>query len=621
MGIAFGLSAAAIAVLAFRGGTYDIVARQEAGLAVWWILALGFGLGLLPRSRPHALVLLPLAALLGLGAWTALSLTWTESDERTLAEVSRLVSYLGLLVLVVSALNRRTWRAAAAGLAAGALLIAAASTASRLAPDLFPTDPVKAFLRHRLTYPFDYWNAVGAWGAMGITGALAWSVSASRAALRAAFLAAIPTAGLCMYLSYSRAAVIGVAVGSLCILALSRRRLLVVGHLVVAGAATAVVVLVVRGEPSLARGVDASGAGVVLLALVGCSAGCAGAALALSRARIEERSWVPTRLARIAAGVAVACVLLAGAVAGPGLADRAWTSFRNAEAQPAAPADPSNRLATLKGNGRYSFWSAALDTYRANSTHGTGAGTFEFAWNRSRRGPDFIRDAHSIYVEPLAELGWPGALLTLTFLLTVAVVTLQALRRSRRPATHGAGVAVVAVLAVFLVQAGVDWMWESTAVTVLALGGAAILWTRLSDPETRLLPSVPGRVAATVTCVLMCLVLVPGVVSSSLVRKSQESVRAGDLRSAAAQAEDAVASAPWAATPRLQRGLVSEAAGNLGAARSDIRQATEREPENWRFPLALARVEAELGRPAAAVRQFRRARRLRPRATIFRVSR
>lgn len=454
---------------------------------------------------------------------------------------------------------------------------------------------------------------------MGITAALGWSVCATRPGCRAAFLAAIPTAALSVYLSYSRTAIIGVAVGLLCVLALGRRRLLAAGHLVVAGAATAIVILVVRGEPLLARGGDASGAGVVLFALVACSAVCAGAAFASSRMRIDARCRVPTRPAGIAAGVAVACVLLAGALAGPGLADRAWTSFRGAEAQPLAPTDPADRLGSLY-SGRYALWSATLDTYRANSTHGTGAGTFEFAWNRAGRGPDFVRDAHSIYLEPLAELGWPGGVLTLAFLLALAAVSLQALRRSRRPATHGAGVALVSVLAVFLVQAGVDWMWESTAVTVLALAGAAVLWTRLSEKDKRWRFSVAGRAAATVTCLLMCLVLVPGLVSSSLVRKSQRSVGAGDLPTAAAQAGDAVASAPWAATPRLQRGLVAEAAGDLRAARSDVRQAMKREPENWRLPLVLARLEAELGRPGAAVRQFRRARRLRPWAEAFRIA-
>lgn len=620
-GAAFGLPAAAIALLAYHGGTYDIVARQEAGIAIWWVLAIGFALGLLPRSRPHPIVLLPLGALAGLGAWTLISLSWTESDERTLAEASRVVSYLGLLVLAISALDRSTWRAAAAGLAAGALAVTALATASVLAADLFPSDPVRASVPGRLSYPLDYWNAVGAWGAMAVTGALAWSVSATRPASRAAFLAAVPTAGLSIYLSYSRAAIAGAAIGALCLLALSRRRLLATAHLAAASAATGIVVLVVRGEPSLARGVDASGAGIVLLALLGCSVACAGAALLSWRARADVRWGVPLRPARIAAGVAVACVLVAGIAAGPGLASRAWDSFRDPGARSAVPADPSKRLGSLHGSGRYLFWSVALDSSRENSTLGTGAGTFEFAWNQAGRSPEFIRDAHSIYLEPLAELGWPGALLTWAFLLAVALVSLRALRRARRPATHAAAVAPVAVLAVFLVQAGLDWLWESTAVTVLAIGGAGILWARLGERGAHLRLPAAGRAAATAACLLMGLVLLPGLVSTSLVRQSQQSVRAGDLGSAATRASDAVASAPWAATPRLQRGLVAEAAGDLPGARADIREAIEREPENWRLPLVLARVEAELGRPAAALREFRRARRLRPEAIVLRAPR
>ena len=617
--LAFGLPAALIIVLALRGGTYDIVARQEAAIAVWWVLGLGFALGLLPRARPHPAVLLPLGALAALGAWTFLSLGWTDSDERTLAEGCRIVGYLGLLVLVVSVLDRRTWRRAAAGLAAGALLVAVLATASRLAPGLFPSDPVRQLSNARLSYPFNYWNAVGAWGAMAVTGALAWSVSATRPAVRAAFLGAVPAAGLSIYLAYSRAAIAGIAVGLLCVLALSRRRLAVAVHLAVAGAGTGVAVLVTRGEPSLARGMDAGGAGVVLLALLACGAVCAVTPLLTRRAGADE--WrMPARHARLAGAVAGVCVLFAAVVAGPGLASKAWDQFRDSGVQPASPravaADPARRLGSLQGS-RHEVWSVALDTYRANPGHGTGAGTFEFAWNRSGRGAEFIRDAHSIYLEPAAELGWPGVMLTVVFLLAVAGVSLAALRRAQRPAAHGAGVAVVAVGAVILVQAGLDWIWESTAVTVLALGAAAVLWTRLGERDARLHLPLGARIAAGVACLLMCLVLLPGVASSSLVRESQRSVKAGDLRGAAAQADDAVASAPWAATPRLQRGLVAERTGDLRGARAGFRDAVEREPENWRLPLLLARAEAALGRPRAALRHYRRARKLRPKAEIF----
>lgn len=613
---AFTLTALGLTVLALRGGSYDIVARQEAGIAIWWVLSLGIALGLLPRSRPGRLVLPPLLALVALGAWTFASLSWTQSDERTLAEACRIISYLGLLVLTICALDRSTWRAAAAGLAAGALFVAALATCSRLAPALFPADPVLELSNSRLNYPFHYWNAVGAWGAMAVTAALAWSVNASSPAARGAFLGAIPAAALSIYLSYSRAAIAGLAVGLLCVLALSRSRVLAAVHGLTAAGATVVAVLVTRGEPAIARGTGDSGAATVFLTLLGCSAVCAGVAVATWRARGHERWRVPAGPARLAAAAAALCVVVAGLAAGPSLASRAWDEFRESGEQPALSSDPAQRLGSLHGS-RNSVWSVALDTYRANSSKGIGAGTFEFAWNRAGRSEEFIRDAHSIYLEPTAELGWPGAMLMLAFLLGVAAVSLHGLARTHRASTHGAAVALVAVLAVFLVQAGVDWMWEMTSVAVLALGGAAILWARLGEQEPpRRLP-LAGRVAAMAVCLLICLVLLPGVVSPSLVRESQRSAANGDLRAAAAQANDAVASEPWAATPRLQRGLVAEAAGDLPAARADIVDAMKREPENWRLPLLLARVEAELGRPSAALRQFRRARRLRPKAAVF----
>src|SRR5436190_24250119 len=69
---------------ALRGGSYDIVIRQEEGLVVWWILALGWISGALPRYRAPRLGWIPVVALSALAFWTVLSLTWTASDERTL---------------------------------------------------------------------------------------------------------------------------------------------------------------------------------------------------------------------------------------------------------------------------------------------------------------------------------------------------------------------------------------------------------------------------------------------------------------------------------------------------------------------------------------------------------
>ncbi len=169
---AFGL----LLAYALPGGAFDIVLRQEYGIGVWWVIGVGFALGLLPRARPSPLVFVLVGLLLAYAAWTAVSLAWSSSAERTVAEVARVLDYLGLVVLTVSLLDRRTWRPAAMGLGLAALVVSALAVASRLAPDAFGANPFTSLgIANRLSYPFGYWNAVGAWAAMSIAIGLAWS--------------------------------------------------------------------------------------------------------------------------------------------------------------------------------------------------------------------------------------------------------------------------------------------------------------------------------------------------------------------------------------------------------------------------------------------------------------
>ncbi len=108
------LAVAGVLVLyALRGGTFDVVPRAELGIAAWWALGLGWATGVLPRARFGGWALAPLAGLVLLAAWTALSLTWTESAERTGGELARLAHHVGLLALALSLVGPRTWRAAA----------------------------------------------------------------------------------------------------------------------------------------------------------------------------------------------------------------------------------------------------------------------------------------------------------------------------------------------------------------------------------------------------------------------------------------------------------------------------------------------------------------------------
>ena len=61
----------------------------------------------------------------------------------------------------------------------------------------------------------------------------------------------------------------------------------------------------------------------------------------------------------------------------------------------------------------------------------------------------------------------------------------------------------------------------------------------------------------------------------------------------------------FAATPNLQRALVLEAQGNLGAAVYAATDATRQESTNWRTWLTLSRIDWEAGRAKPAVAAYR----------------
>ncbi len=114
---------------------------------------------------------------------------------------------------------------------------------------------------------------------------------------------------------------------------------------------------------------------------------------------------------------------------------------------------------------RTMFWQAARDASAAHPIGGTGAGTFATVYTEVRGAGPAARDAHSLYLQTLSELGVVGLALIALFL---ALPLLGGLR-ARAAAPLGGFV-------VFVLHAGVDWDWQMPALTVaaLALGAAAL---------------------------------------------------------------------------------------------------------------------------------------------------
>ncbi len=349
-------------------------------------------------------------------------------------------------------MTRDNWRAAAAGLLAGGVAVSALAVASRLDPGAFPTNYITLrFQINRLSYPFNYWNAVGAWTVMSMAMALAWSAHVRNVVLRAACLAAVPICGTAAYLTYSRAAVIDAVIALFLVVALSRNRWVAFVHALGAGLGAALAIGVVRKHHQIVEATGNNGAGAVFLALIGAVLIAVAVAVATSLLRGDERWRMPKRPAQIAVVAAALIVVIAVPAAAHNTISSRWHEFRHEE-NTSDTADPAARLSHLNGN-RYFIWRSAWKAFKHEPIKGVGSGTFEFWWDQDG-GAEFIKDAHSIYIEELGEQGLPGGILTLVMLGGLLVGALRARRRVEGDDV-GIQAGLIAAFGVFLFAAGV----------------------------------------------------------------------------------------------------------------------------------------------------------------------
>jgi len=125
------------------------------------------------------------------------------------------------------------------------------------------------------------------------------------------------------------------------------------------------------------------------------------------------------------------------------------------------------------GSNRYAYWRVAVRTFADHPLGGVGAGGFRVEWLRERPFPESVRDAHSLYLETLAELGIVGFALLAAFLAGVALAGRRAHRLDPALATGP-----IAGVVTWAVHAGVDWDWELPALTLVAITLAALLDAR-----------------------------------------------------------------------------------------------------------------------------------------------
>jgi hypothetical protein len=641
------LAGGLVIYLGLDGGGYDLVVRSQIAIVVWWIVLVGAAWGVLPATRLTRAAWVALALLCGFVVWNALAATWSISSERTLQELSRVACYLGVFLLAIS-IHRdreRAVRDTVHAVAAAIVLIAALALVSRLAPDSFPGSHVTAsFLRgaqSRLGWPLNYWNGLAALIAVGLPLLLSIATTARRLLVQGAAAAALPVIALIGYLTFSRGGAIASGVAVLAFLALTPDRFPKLATMIVAAGGTAILIAGAVHRSAVEHGLTNHLAAVqgrqlfVAIVLVSTGVGLAqvGIGLAARHVTLPQSLHVSPAQARglLAAGIVIA-LIIALAIGAPSRLSHAWHDFK---VQRTSSQDLPGRFGSTAGNGRYDMWRVAVRATSGHVLEGSGPGTYQLLWEPRAPYYSYVINAHSLYIETLAEDGVIGlALLAGFFALVLAAAVRHSVRSKFEARTLAAGAA--AALLAFAISAIADWTWQLPVlpVTFLLLGAAVLAPSsrshrirgarRNNDPSegdrepgglgSRKLIRA-GMILAAVACLMA--IGIP-LATTNAVRSSQAAASADEPSLALSDARLATQIEPGAASPHLQEALILEVERDLPAAIVAARQAIRDEPQNWSEWLVLSRLEAESGHPAASLSAFRRARSLNPHSPVFR---
>jgi hypothetical protein len=570
------------AAAAAANGGYFASSWGWTTIAFGWLLALMVGRrGLAGRPMIGALALFV--------AWIWLSAIWSPNPTVSILQGQQILVLLVGVAAFLVVINRESLPTALLALVCGAAIICAYALSTRLFPDQLSANDVVA--GYRLTRPVGYWNALGIYAAIGLAVAVGLAIHASRVT-RAVAAATVPVFALTVYFTYSRGAVLALAIGLLVTFALDERRLRwLFGAFVLAVPAAVVVLVASRSAPLTKAGHSVAAAAhdghrLALLTLV----------LALLAAGLA--AWAPERRFRLRSNqraaltgtiwavIVVALVLGLVVAGGPsGIKDKFVA------APPTTHGNLNKRLFSFSGSYRTPLWSQALHEYKAHPIVGGGAGTYETYYLQHRTRADKVKNAHNLYLETLAELGPLGLGLLLVTLLSPLYAAVIARRRPFVPILAGAYVA-------FLAHMAVDWDWQVTAVALTGLFcGAGILVAARSEAAEQREMSPRVRYALLGGTLVIVVVAFIGLVGSMSLAQASTAAGNGKWAASARDARRAHTWAPWSSAPYRLLGEAQLGAGDTKAAIASFNQALGKSPDDWNVWFDMAR--ATTGRPQA----------------------
>jgi len=604
------LPGALIVFMGFNAGGYFPQTPAIAAIVLAQVLLVR----VMQSRRPfEGLAPATLVAIGALGLYalmTLLSAAWSHSTSRALIEFDRVWLYLLILVLFGSVrANAQDLRWLIRGLVAGASIVCLAGLISRVLPDVWHTAP--GVSNERLSYPVTYWNALGLLAALGIVLALHLTCSlAERRPVRILAAALVPLLAATLFFTFSRGAMAAGAAGVVVYLLVGRPRGLLSG--VPATAPPTLILILIAYHANLLDTVDpttpaavSQGHRVALAAAV-CAALCAGLR-ALFAARLDPRlrhgrAATPTIRRRRRAAIAGAIgagVVLGLALGAPSGIEHDWHRFLGGATPHGTTSDLRLRLTDPSNNGRTDLWRVALKGFSASPLHGYGAGMYQTLWDRNRPAFVYTINAHSLYLQAMAELGLPGLALLLIAILGVLYGLGSRARGSRR-SIYGA---LLAAGLVWALAAGVDWHWEMPVVTLgfFAVAGAALSPRRGTGPGWA--PGYNSRMILGLLCLASIVTPVLIIDSQSRLDDAERALYTSNCARAGSSALSSIGWLDIRPEPYEILGLCDVKRGQPRLGIAAMEQAVRRDPGSWEtyYTLAIAQGAAGIDpRPAAA---------------------
>ncbi|MGO9448809.1 MAG: O-antigen ligase family protein [Solirubrobacteraceae bacterium] len=603
-----GLAPAALVYLSFNAGGYFPSASGYTAIVLTGALVLRTTLAERPFEGLSRTLAVPLVALTLYAAWELISALWAHATARVLDSYDLTLLYVLALCLFGSVRctrERLSWLVRT--VFAGMVLVCLIGLISRVLPHAWPT--ASSFYDSRLNYPLTYWNAEGMLAAIALI--LGFHLTADRAehwSVRVLSAAVLPGIAATLLLTFSRGALGAAIVGLLAYCVLTRLSTLPTALIAVVPAcaialrsawdATLLATNRATGPAAVAQGHHVA----VVVGACMLGAGVLRGALVLVDRQIANLPVVrtpPRRSVRIGFGAATAILVVAVVLAlgGYGFAHRQYDRFVHSTHETHAT-QTRERLSDVTNDGRLPLWEVAVRIYDTQRLRGTGAGTYQLYYPLYRTGRGYVVDAHSLYLQSLAELGIVGFVL----ILVVVLGMLGGLAARIRGPGRGLYAALFAVTLAWAIHQAADWDWQMPAVTLPVFMLAGLALARPRDGKVGFTGLPAGRTFVAIGWLVLA--VAPLLVSTSyarLHRSAQELVH-GECTAAKHEALSSLSLSAKRPEPYVIVGVCDLEQGFAQAAVPAMAEATRLEPQSWESAFWLAVAQAAAGvDPHAAI--------------------